>query len=157
MLNHSCTPNCERVVEGGRLEVVTVREVVRGEELTISYTDLLLPTVRRRAILATSKHFHCECERCEDGPGEVESGLVGPAELERELGRLERGTDWGDSGAVRNLLATILPLGGPTHHLVLQCRHRLMAHHGPACGCADCRESASLLAGARRAVLGLAE
>jgi len=36
-LNHSCVPNCEAELIDGRIWIVTVRPVARGEELTFNY------------------------------------------------------------------------------------------------------------------------
>lgn len=36
-LNHSCAPNCEARLEGGRIWIVTIRSVRAGEELTFNY------------------------------------------------------------------------------------------------------------------------
>lgn len=45
-----------------------------GSPITSTYTQALWPTARRRAHLAASKCFGCECERCLD-PEELGSGL----------------------------------------------------------------------------------
>lgn len=36
-LNHSCAPNCEAVMEGGRIWMVARRDIQAGEELTFNY------------------------------------------------------------------------------------------------------------------------
>jgi len=36
-LNHSCGPNCESLLEEGRIWIVTLREIQSGEELTFNY------------------------------------------------------------------------------------------------------------------------
>jgi SET domain-containing protein len=36
-LNHSCEPNCEAVLEDGRIWIVALRDVRVGEELTFNY------------------------------------------------------------------------------------------------------------------------
>lgn len=35
--NHSCEPNCEAVMEGGRIWMVSLRAIRAGEELTFNY------------------------------------------------------------------------------------------------------------------------
>jgi SET domain-containing protein len=37
LLNHSCAPNCEADLSDGRIWIVTLRPVARGEELTFNY------------------------------------------------------------------------------------------------------------------------
>lgn len=36
-LNHSCAPNCEALLEGGRIWITASREIRAGEELTFNY------------------------------------------------------------------------------------------------------------------------
>lgn len=36
-LNHSCSPNCEALVEAGRIWLVALRDIPTGEELTFNY------------------------------------------------------------------------------------------------------------------------
>jgi len=36
-INHSCDPNCEIVIEGGRVYVHALRDIARGEELLYDY------------------------------------------------------------------------------------------------------------------------
>ena len=40
------------------------REIAAGEELSICYADILLPTSIRQEIFLTTKHFECHCDRC---------------------------------------------------------------------------------------------
>ena len=39
-------------------------DIKRGESITISYVDTVLPTPIRRRRLLKDKRFRCECERC---------------------------------------------------------------------------------------------
>ena len=36
-LNHSCAPNCEAVLEGGRIWIIALRDIRAGEEITFNY------------------------------------------------------------------------------------------------------------------------
>ncbi len=36
-INHSCSPNCEAVLDGDRIFIEAIREIAKGEELTIDY------------------------------------------------------------------------------------------------------------------------
>ncbi|MGA2112785.1 MAG: SET domain-containing protein-lysine N-methyltransferase [Anaerolineales bacterium] len=36
-INHSCDPNCESLIEDGRVFIETIREIALGEELTYDY------------------------------------------------------------------------------------------------------------------------
>ena len=37
LLNHSCAPNCEAVLEEGRIWIITTRDIQAGEEITFNY------------------------------------------------------------------------------------------------------------------------
>jgi SET domain-containing protein len=43
-INHGCEPNCEAVVEGGSVEILAARDIVKGEELLLDYALELDPT-----------------------------------------------------------------------------------------------------------------
>jgi SET domain-containing protein len=36
-INHSCTPNCEAVLEAGHIWVIALRDIAPGEELSFNY------------------------------------------------------------------------------------------------------------------------
>ena len=74
LLNNSCLPSCRREFSGSEISVVTRREVKAGEELTICYSGLLLPTFKRQTVFSQTKHFTCRCVRCHD-PAELGSNL----------------------------------------------------------------------------------
>merc|ERR1719265_1174657 len=63
--NHSCAPNCLVDADDGTMRAI--RDIVMGDELTISYLDdaaLLFLRDRRRQELTSRWDFHCECDRC---------------------------------------------------------------------------------------------
>ena len=72
MCAHDCVPNTFRCIDGraerggdGFLQEVRARtDIKRGESITISYVDTVLPTPIRRRRLLRDKRFRCECERC---------------------------------------------------------------------------------------------
>lgn len=68
MLSHSCAPNAAWHQDGANSFILHARGHIReGEEITIPYlgpSELCLPSSDRRAILSTTKAFHCTCERC---------------------------------------------------------------------------------------------
>lgn len=37
LLNHSCAPNCESLLENGRIWIVALRDIQPGEEITFNY------------------------------------------------------------------------------------------------------------------------
>jgi len=37
LINHSCAPNCEALMEDGRIWIVAVRDIRPGEEITFNY------------------------------------------------------------------------------------------------------------------------
>jgi len=74
-INNSCVPNCTKEFSGRGIEIHTSRLVHAGEELTICYTGLLLPTQARQEIFRQTKHFQCCCPRCRD-PTEIGTYLT---------------------------------------------------------------------------------
>jgi len=82
LLNHSCNPNCilryqynnhhndattmKKTRNGSPpvLEIVTCRNVQKGEELSHSYIALLEPVTMRQERLLSSYGFFCTCQRC---------------------------------------------------------------------------------------------
>lgn len=71
VLNHSCDPNCVlryvfgKATVGPIMEIVALRDICEGEELTHSYVDLVNPTEVRRGRLKAPHGFECNCRRCE--------------------------------------------------------------------------------------------
>jgi len=56
-INHSCDPNCEVVLEDGRLFIETLRDIRPGEELAYDY-NFILPV---RHSPAMKRRFPCTC------------------------------------------------------------------------------------------------
>ena len=56
-INHSCDPNCDAVVEDGRIWIETIREIVPGEELAYDYAYVL----EERHTPAAKRRFPCHC------------------------------------------------------------------------------------------------
>jgi SET and MYND domain-containing protein len=65
LLNHSCLPNCVAVFNGPTLMIRAIRPIPAGEQLLISYLDLLDGLEQRRRTLRRTYSFQCECERCQ--------------------------------------------------------------------------------------------
>lgn len=56
-INHSCKPNCEALLENGRVYIETVRSVRAGEELVYDYSL----TLGRRPTRADLTRYACRC------------------------------------------------------------------------------------------------
>jgi SET domain-containing protein len=56
-INHSCDPNCDAVVEDGRIWIETIRDVVAGEELAYDYAYVL----PERHTPAAKRRYPCRC------------------------------------------------------------------------------------------------
>ena len=61
-INHSCAPNCDAVIEDGRIWIETIRAVAPGEELAYDYQYVL----EERHTPAAKRRFPCSCgaRRC---------------------------------------------------------------------------------------------
>ncbi|CAK4129895.1 unnamed protein product [Aphanomyces euteiches] len=64
LLNHSCAPNCILTFHKRQLQIRTIRDVSPGEELTISYIELMSSHTTRQEELLASYFFTCKCSRC---------------------------------------------------------------------------------------------
>lgn len=61
-INHSCDPNCDAVIEDGRIWIEAIRDIGPGEELAYDYAYEL----KERHTPAAKKRFPCNCgaKRC---------------------------------------------------------------------------------------------
>ena len=90
-MNHSCEPNVSvRHLHQrdalARITVLTRREILPGEELTITYVNPELPYLERKRAL-TEWGFVCNCARCEAEAKEVDTSVSDLAlELKEGLG-----------------------------------------------------------------------
>ncbi len=81
-VNHSCEPNCEAVMEGERVYIETVREIVSGEELTYDYQL----QVDGRQTAELKRHYACNC-----GTKRCRGTMLAPRRKGRGPARAERG------------------------------------------------------------------
>lgn len=56
-INHSCQPNCDAVIDDGRIWIETICEVVTGEELAYDYAYVL----DERHSPAAKRRYPCHC------------------------------------------------------------------------------------------------
>ena len=56
-INHSCAPNCDAIVEHGRIWIETIRDVEPGEELAYDYAYVL----EERHTPAAKRRYPCHC------------------------------------------------------------------------------------------------
>ena len=56
-INHSCDPNCDAVIDDGRIWIETVRDVTPGEELAYDYAF----TLAERHSPAAKRRYPCHC------------------------------------------------------------------------------------------------
>jgi SET domain-containing protein len=61
-INHSCEPNCDAVIDDGRIWIETIRPIKPGEELAYDYAYVL----PERHTPAAKRRFPCNCgsKRC---------------------------------------------------------------------------------------------
>ena len=70
LLNHSCSPNAAVSFHGRTWRLHTIRAVRKGQQVSISYTELYAGRAERRMHLKQTKAFECTCERCAAPPAE---------------------------------------------------------------------------------------
>jgi SET domain-containing protein len=56
-INHSCDPNCDAVIDGGRIWIETIRDIEIGDELAYDYAY----TLQSRHTPAAKRRFPCHC------------------------------------------------------------------------------------------------
>jgi SET domain-containing protein len=56
-INHSCGPNCDAVIDDGRIWIETIREIEPGEELAYDYAYVL----EERHTPAAKRRYPCRC------------------------------------------------------------------------------------------------
>ncbi|KAK5631124.1 hypothetical protein RRF57_006839 [Xylaria bambusicola] len=83
-INHSCRPNCVYYFDSNTFSqnVVAVRDIQPGEELSIAYIDPVLPQSERQKRLK-SWGFECSCERCSVNATQVAESDGNVAEIHR--------------------------------------------------------------------------
>ncbi|ORX83366.1 SET domain-containing protein, partial [Anaeromyces robustus] len=62
--NHSCSPNATLYYHGNRQILRAMRDIQKGEEICITYTDVMNSRSHRKKILLKKYKFDCHCERC---------------------------------------------------------------------------------------------
>lgn len=71
-INHSCTPNCahafDRTTQKGQIRAL--RDIPAGQEITITYCDLLASSSQRKHHLNYYYKFPCACDACLN-PGDL--------------------------------------------------------------------------------------
>lgn len=56
-INHSCDPNCDAVIDDGRIWIESIRDIAPGEELAYDYAYIL----EERHTPSAKKRFPCSC------------------------------------------------------------------------------------------------
>lgn len=56
-LNHSCAPNCDAVIDDGRIWIETIQDIEPGEELVYDYAY----TLAERHTPAAKRRYPCSC------------------------------------------------------------------------------------------------
>uniref|UniRef100_A0A8D8DEK2 Histone-lysine N-methyltransferase SMYD3 n=1 Tax=Culex pipiens TaxID=7175 RepID=A0A8D8DEK2_CULPI len=115
MVNHSCAPNAERVLNGERSMLVAKRPIRAGEQVLVCYfpngTTDSVPKDKRRAQLQREFKFDCHCLGCSlDYP--LLNAMDDHAELRTELEHIKLEAD---SGKRLRLLANFLQCHDDQH------------------------------------------
>ncbi|KAI0345845.1 hypothetical protein BDW22DRAFT_1324583 [Trametopsis cervina] len=130
LFNHSCDPNCVakyQFISGKSvmMDIVAIRNIEAGEEITLPYLDPALPFQTRQEALSMNYGFTCTCALCTFQRGINPLGPLPPPEelvkLESDLGEFasskilpleaREGFDFSNTGGARwNLPKHIHPL-----------------------------------------------
>ncbi|CAD7940726.1 unnamed protein product [Amoebophrya sp. A120] len=96
-LNHSCSPNCTRRVQAGKVTVFAARNVEKGEELTFSYIGFWHDHGFRQQVFQRDYGFVCKCPVCSLGPAELAESDARRRQydwLDDELPKLRKAKQW---------------------------------------------------------------
>ena len=63
LTNHSCLPNCAQIMDHGHVQLIALRDLEAGDELTHSYVNLNASD--RQQTMVQSWQFRCQCVRCQ--------------------------------------------------------------------------------------------
>lgn len=77
VMNHECTPNASHFFDNNLM--VTVRSsrfIPKGAEITTTYTKILWSNITRGVFLKMTKHFVCDCVRCNDNTVSLSGVMV---------------------------------------------------------------------------------
>lgn len=66
-MNHSCDPNATVVFDGPKLSLRALTDILKGDEITITYIDPSYPFHRRQDLLKHRYFFTCACQKCQLG------------------------------------------------------------------------------------------
>ncbi|XP_033119972.1 histone-lysine N-methyltransferase ASHR1-like [Anneissia japonica] len=66
LINNSCDYNSTAVYVGTTLHMRATKTIMKGDEFTVPYVDVLQPTFIRQKILRQEYFFNCKCARCEN-------------------------------------------------------------------------------------------
>ncbi|TGJ88730.1 hypothetical protein E0Z10_g91 [Xylaria hypoxylon] len=81
-LNHDCRPNVHYRITDTVITTIAARDIQRGEELTVSYTDVFLPS-RERKERIQNWGFECACALCQGPKNETRAS-------DKRLRRIEK-------------------------------------------------------------------
>ncbi|RPA75773.1 SET domain-containing protein [Ascobolus immersus RN42] len=95
-INHSCDPNCEQAFEAknNKQVVYTIRDIKKGEEIYISYRNVLEPSTLRLPNLKRHYDFVCKCPVCDMPEEKIQ-------ERDRKLIQLDKITSFYNSQQTR--------------------------------------------------------
>lgn len=69
LFNHSCRPNASLFYIGRRQVIRAIRDLREGEEVCLTYVDVMNTRENRQYELQQKYSFVCQCERCQDLDG----------------------------------------------------------------------------------------
>lgn len=103
LMNHSCQPNGMISNSGFVLQTRALKDVLKGDEITMSFVKINWPSTRRQRALMLRRGRLCTCESC-IANGQVDDGGM---EVGTSLG--SSNTGWLTSTGAPNMFQLSLP------------------------------------------------
>jgi len=105
LINHSCDPNCVALFNGRDITIRSIRPIPAGEEVTVSYVDIMSPLQVRQRDLLEGYMFVCSCPTCmmqKFNDFQMQSFKCGSCQCRHHVVTLAEGASQLDSTSVRS-------------------------------------------------------
>ncbi|XP_017463629.1 PREDICTED: histone-lysine N-methyltransferase SMYD3-like, partial [Rhagoletis zephyria] len=112
VFGHSCFPNATRTFNGCRLDIRAIKEIKKGEPITVSITRVDKSRKKRHSYLEYNYLIDCKCERCTSNFDE-EFDYANKERLELEMSKAEHTDQWDKAFQIgKKLIPLYKHLGG---------------------------------------------
>jgi len=105
LINHSCDPNCVALFNGRDITIRAIKPIPAGDEVTLSYVDIMSPVQARQGDLLEGYMFVCSCHVCKEqkfNDFPMRSFKCGACQCRHHVVTLAEGASQLDSSSIRS-------------------------------------------------------